>query len=550
MRFFASSRSASSRGLSSDRGTAVLVVLGAVAVQFAAGAVVAVQARHARALPLLATAAVAVIAGGLLGASYVISVRRSHGRVRQLQSVLDAANRGDLTASVNSRYGDDLAGVENGVDHLVAQLTKVGATVQQVLGRLQVARLSAAEVHKEMLDVAELTAGQAYDAGASAEQVSDNVQSVASATEELAATVNDIARHATLAADVAVNAAAESGVADNGVRELSVALNQVEDIANVISAIARQTHLLALNATIEAARAGDVGLGFAVVAAEVKELAKATADATEQVHAILVGIQEGSGRASSAIGVITNTMSQICESTSSIAAAVLEQSETTQEIGRVSGAAAMGAQDISRRVSAVHDRAREVAYVGARTDAAKSEEIALLEDALRAAVAGLDVGGYVATIGSTDVEVDQAHLNEIGTTTTGNVTTVLHNVLGTGLREFDYTGAWLHGNGYETDPGGDAYSSVAGDEVRLRFVGTRLRFTGCKDKQQGMAEVWVDHGEPALIDFYSPDRAHTMLWESAELATGEHTFHLRVSQKKNPSSRYFWVSVAKVEIVH
>ena len=121
--------------------------------------------------------------------------------------------------------------------------------------------------------------------------------------------------------------------------------------------------------------------------------------------------------------------------------------------------------------------------------------------------------------------------------------------MGNGLNEFAYTGAWLHGNGYETDPGGDAYCSVPGDRVEMRFAGRKLRFTGCKDKQQGMAEVWIDGQEPTLIDFYSPDRAHTMLWESPELAPGEHTFHLVVSQKKNPQSRYFWVSLAKVEII-
>jgi galactosylceramidase len=131
------------------------------------------------------------------------------------------------------------------------------------------------------------------------------------------------------------------------------------------------------------------------------------------------------------------------------------------------------------------------------------------------------------------------------------VTTVLDYVVGAGLNEFDYVGAWLHGSGYQTDIGGDAYSSVAGDEVRLRFNGKQIRFFGSVDKQQGMAEVSVDNQPADLVDFYSPTRAaHTLLWSSPELPPGEHIFRLVVSPRKNPQSRYFWASVAKVEIVH
>lgn len=271
-------------------------------------------------------------------------------------------------------------------------------------------------------------------------------------------------------------------------------MGDVEDIANVISAIAGQTHLLALNAKIEAARAGEAGLGFGIVAAEVKALSKATAEATEQVRVIVAGIQAGSVRASDAINQITGTMSLICESTSSIASAVSQQNATTREIGRVSVTAADDARDISGRVSAVHNRAREVAYVGARNDAAGSEEFASLEAAFRTAIEGYRVGAFVAALGSSDaVHVDQAQLNAMGTTTADGVTSVLDTVVGNGLNEFAYTGAWLHGSGYETDPGGDAYCSVPGDRVEMRFAGRKLRFTGCKDQQQ----VWPRCGSMA-----------------------------------------------------
>ena len=526
-------------------------VLAAGCAQAAAIVAAALLAHGGRAGAWVAVAVIAV-SGGVVAA--VASGRlfdHHRGRIRRLADTLAAVRAGDLTVRNSSNRRDELGVVEQGVDELVGRMVTVVGTLQQGLDRFHAACLSVSAIHKEMLDTAEMAAGQAYDAGVSAQQVSDGIHVVASATEELAATVNDIQRHATIAADIAVSAAEQGQFAESGVRDLSTAMRDVEDVADVISAIAGQTHLLALNAKIEAARAGEAGLGFGIVAEEVKALSKATADATEQVRAIVSGIQAGSVRASDAINQITGTMSLICESTSSIAAAVSQQTAATREIGRVSVTAAEGAQDISGRVSAVHNRAREVAYVGARNDAAGTEEFANLEAAFRTVIEGYRVGAFAAAIGLSDaVEVDQAKLNAMGTTTTaGGVTTVLDTVIGSGINEFAYTGAWLHGNGYETDPGGDAYCSVPGDQVEMRFVGRKLRFTGCKDQQQGMAEVWIDSQEPALIDFYSPDRAHAVLWESPELSPGEHTFHLVVSQKKNPQSRYFWVSVAKVEII-
>jgi len=471
-------------------------------------------------------------------------------RLRRLKRALDSALAGDLTVSIGSTETDLVGEIERAVDLLIERLVTVVGTVQQGVDRMRDARATVVDSHKTMLDTAEMTAGQAYDVGVTASQVSNSINAVASATEELNATISEVASHATIAADVAVAAAAQGEVADGCVRELVAALQRVDEITNTITTIASRTHLLALNAKIEAQRAGAAGLGFGVVAAEVNALAQQTAQATEQVRAIVEGIDDSSERASETIRQISATMSKICESTASIAGAVTQQTATTREIGRVSEDAARGAADISARVSAVHDQARDVAYVGAGNDATKAEEFTLLETAFRGVVAGLDVGDFVAVIDTAvEAEIDQAQRNIEGTSKAGGVTTVRDWVVGAGLNEFQYTGAWLHGSGYATDVGGDAYSSMPGDQVTMRFVGRRLRFYSSIDKQQGMAEVSIDNREPELIDMYSPTRAaHTLLWTSPELPPGEHTFRLVVSPHKNPQSRYFWCSVAKVEI--
>jgi Methyl-accepting chemotaxis protein (MCP) signalling domain len=76
------------------------------------------------------------------------------------------------------------------------------------------------------------------------------------------------------------------------ISELEDMSNQISGMVDLIRRIAGQTHLLSLNATIEAARAGDMGLGFAVVAAEVRKLAHDSRAATESIDAIVTEVRE------------------------------------------------------------------------------------------------------------------------------------------------------------------------------------------------------------------------------------------------------------------
>jgi methyl-accepting chemotaxis protein len=108
---------------------------------------------------------------------------------------------------------------------------------------------------------------------AASEETSANVQSVASATEEMAGSINEIGRRVSDSNRIANEAVEQAQKTDARIAELSLAASRIGDVTKLITTIAEQTNLLALNATIEAARAGDAGRGFAVVAQEVKKLA-------------------------------------------------------------------------------------------------------------------------------------------------------------------------------------------------------------------------------------------------------------------------------------
>ena len=137
--------------------------------------------------------------------------------------------------------------------------------------------------------------------GASAE-ASANVRDIASATDELAASVMEIDRQVAQSNAIAEKAVGEAERTNVAVQELSEAAKRIGDVVSLITDIAEQTNLLALNATIEAARAGEAGRGFAVVAGEVKALAGQTAKATEDIAKQIADMQHATSRSIEAIG--------------------------------------------------------------------------------------------------------------------------------------------------------------------------------------------------------------------------------------------------------
>jgi hypothetical protein len=184
-------------------------------------------------------------------------------------------------------------------------------------------------------------------------QVSQNLQSLSCGAGEMTSTIESIAANANQAAKVASTAVNTAQAANAVVAKLSQSSAEIGLVIKVITSIAQQTNLLALNATIEAARAGEAGKGFAVVANEVKELAKQTAKATEDISRKITTIQTDTKGAIEAIGTISGVINQINDISATIAAAVEEQSATTNEMLRNASEAASGAGNISANIGGV-----------------------------------------------------------------------------------------------------------------------------------------------------------------------------------------------------
>jgi methyl-accepting chemotaxis protein len=186
------------------------------------------------------------------------------------------------------------------------------------------------------------------------EETSANVQSVASATEEMAGSINEIGRQVADSNRIANEAVDQAQKTDARIAELSLAANRIGDVTQLITTIAEQTNLLALNATIEAARAGDAGRGFAVVAQEVKALAAQTAKATSEISAQIAGMQAATRDSVVAIKEISGTIGRVSEIAAAIAAAIEEQGVATQEISRNVQQAAIGSTQVATSIADVN----------------------------------------------------------------------------------------------------------------------------------------------------------------------------------------------------
>jgi methyl-accepting chemotaxis protein len=221
---------------------------------------------------------------------------------------------------------------------------------------------SAAQMHdtaKAMAEVATSANTEAGSAASASAQASLGVHSVASAAEELSASIGEIGRKVEESATVAAAAVQEAESTRATMHALADAAQKIGDVLEMIQAVAAQTNLLALNATIEAARAGEAGRGFAVVAGEVKALASQTATATEEISGQIRAIQDTTRNAVAAIERIGTTISRVSEISTSVASAVEQQGATTREMAHYVTTVAQSTSVVSEKVTGLANAAGE-----------------------------------------------------------------------------------------------------------------------------------------------------------------------------------------------
>nr|WP_145192097.1 methyl-accepting chemotaxis protein [Pseudomonas sp. URMO17WK12:I11] len=282
-----------------------------------------------------------------------------------LKRVIARAQRiaaGELSVEQEAARHDEVGQLTQAMQQMAAGLSGVVSGLQQGIEQL---------------------AGSAQALSAVTEQTNREVGSqkeeteqVATAMQQMTATVHDVARNAEQAAQAAQAAddtvdagqrvvrqsmqrieqlASAAETASEGIDSLSAEIHTIGDVLAVIKSVAEQTNLLALNAAIEAARAGEQGRGFAVVADEVRALARRTRQSTDEIERLVASLRGNAEQSvaqirgsaelvrlavtdalhtESALGSIASAVSLIQQMNQQIAAAAEQQSSVAEEISR------------------------------------------------------------------------------------------------------------------------------------------------------------------------------------------------------------------------
>ncbi|MFS1161806.1 methyl-accepting chemotaxis protein, partial [Aeromonas salmonicida] len=271
--------------------------------------------------------------------------------IKQTLTVLEALSRGDMTRRISHRQQDEFGQLAKGINALAQEMSNM-------LGQIVMAASSLGEMANQN-QCAQLNAQRQL------EQQRSETASVASAMLEMEHTVRDVAESAGHAQqtikEVSTQARSASTMSENTltrmtqlshrladsrriVEEVHGLGNNIGSILEFISRIAEQTNLLALNAAIEAARAGEQGRGFAVVADEVRQLAKHTTESTTTIQAMITALQQSVHRAVTTISGCTDVMALCADDSEQSRHTLIHLANSLQQVADLSIQIAIAAQ--------------------------------------------------------------------------------------------------------------------------------------------------------------------------------------------------------------
>jgi methyl-accepting chemotaxis protein len=277
--------------------------------------------------------------------------------LKHIASAAMSMAEGDLRQEIQPKTEQDLLG------NAFQQLQVLRKTMQEIMnGAEQVGDASAVlrQISADIAAGAEQTSQQIQVVSTNSQQISQRVTEVSAGTEEFVANIREISRNTDEVSHIATDAVTMTNTASMAIFTLKSDTEEIGDIVKIITDIAQQTNLLALNATIEAARAGEAGKGFAIVASEVKDLARKTAASAKDIVQKIEAIQVSSKGVADTVILLSENIHRVNELAESIALSVNEQMASMNEIARNITETAHDSEGISTTITEVASATRQV----------------------------------------------------------------------------------------------------------------------------------------------------------------------------------------------
>nr|WP_322363787.1 methyl-accepting chemotaxis protein [Pseudomonas sp. Teo4] len=320
--------------------------------------------------------AIAIAAIALLGRSITTPINRVSLLLKEMVS-----GNGDLTKRLVHHHKDEVGTLVVGFNQFLDKL-------QPIIGEIS---LSVEETRQTAADAAAI----AESGNVGMQQQFNELEQVASASQEMSATSHDVAQNAVRAAQAAglAEKATQNGMSSvNGASkcintlaehiekamedasQLAESSKKIGGVLDVIRSVADQTNLLALNAAIEAARAGESGRGFAVVADEVRHLAQRTQKSVDEIRIVIEQLHRDTKSVQEAMNSshdqMTNSVVQVSETADllgSINQAVEVINEMNIQIASAAEEQSVVSEEVSKNVVAIRDVTRHLAETSERS---------------------------------------------------------------------------------------------------------------------------------------------------------------------------------------
>ena len=260
--------------------------------------------------------------------------------------------------------------------------SSVANIVQSVASAAQQLEKAAHDMHRFAHEAGEQSASAAREA----ETASRNAVQVSTGVSELSHAIATISANAGKQAELGETARSSSETGEAVIRTLAERTANIEAFVGLIDSVASQTNLLALNASIESARAGDAGLGFAVVAAEVKALAEKARDAAGQITALVSDVDAGADEADRVICQVSKAMVELAAAAERMRMEIGDQQNIAEMIEQSAAENASGADFIAQRIGEVARSASEAVSLSDEVQAS-SASLSTIADGLKTATA-------------------------------------------------------------------------------------------------------------------------------------------------------------------